>query len=178
MATPQRVYPRGRRSTSVRGGFQARKRRTIQAPRPAQIKRPGPQVTGNVRSLPAHMRGIDMSRLNAAGRQVVSEAARRPIVSNAIPRQSDVVKAIGDALRNPMARTTAIAGTTHNLGLNIKQQMANLKASQARRERDQQRQATIDKFKYGRQQVGRIVARRRGTPTGSGGPSFVRGRRQ
>lgn len=127
---------------------------------------------------PSHMRGIDTSRLNTRGLAAVSQARIRPVVANAVPRFSDIVGSIGAAIRQPTIRTGALAVGTKTSGDNIRVQLGNMNRARTLARRGVLNRQTTDKFKFGVQQVGRIVARKHGTPTGYGLPKFVRGRLQ
>lgn len=125
---------------------------------------------------PSHMRGIDTSRLNARGLAAVSQSRTRPVVANAVPRFSDIVGSIGAAIRQPTIRTGALAVGTKTSGDNIKVQLGNMNRARTLARRGAMNRQTTDKFRWGAQQVGRIVARKRGAPVGAGLPKFIRGR--
>lgn len=112
----------------------------------------------------------------------------RRIKALAVPRPGDLRSAavslsrgripqgslLGDivtAIRQPLIRQTAPAGGAHTAGLNIRNQLGVLDRQRLHAQRASNVRSTSDQFRFGQRQIGRVVARRRGTPVGSGQPT-------
>lgn len=85
--------------------------------------------------------------------------------------QGSLLGSIVDAIRQPMVRTAAVTGANHNLAVNMRQQLAALSRGRQAAQRGANVRLARDNYNYGARQTGRLLARRRGIPVGTGLPT-------